>query len=212
MSDLNPQQIVAELDRYIVGQSMRNVPWRLPCASANGARVSRPRCGRRSASKNILVIGPTGVGKTELARRLARLVDAPFLKTEATKFTEVGYVGRDVESIVRDLADASVSMVHHERMAEVRDEAEQRAVERIVGYLVDAGKEGDAEGESRPAASERAYLKRQAPRDDAAIGGARAGRARGRDRNRRRGVVWVTCWSSSRALDRMRSTSSSRSS
>ena len=135
VADLNPRQIAAELDRYIVGQSDAKRALAVALRERERRKRLAPEQRAEIGSKNILVIGPTGVGKTELARRLARLVDAPFLKTEATKFTEVGYVGRDVESIVRDLADASVSMVHHERMSEVRDEAEQRAVERIVGYL-----------------------------------------------------------------------------
>jgi ATP-dependent HslUV protease ATP-binding subunit HslU len=97
------------------------------------------------------------VGKTELARRLARLVEAPFLKTEATKFTEVGYVGRDAESIVRELTDASVSMVHQERIARVREEAERLATERILNYLVGSG----SEGQEDRAAAERAYMKRR---------------------------------------------------
>jgi ATP-dependent HslUV protease ATP-binding subunit HslU len=159
VADLNPQQIAAELDRYIVGQSEAKRALAVALRERERRKRLSPEQREEIGSKNILVIGPTGVGKTELARRLARLVDAPFLKTEATKFTEVGYVGRDVESIVRDLADASVSMVHHERMSDVRDEAEQRAVERIVSYLVDSGKQGETE--ARPAASERAHLKRK---------------------------------------------------
>jgi ATP-dependent HslUV protease ATP-binding subunit HslU len=161
VADLNPRQIAAELDRYIVGQADAKRALAVALRERERRKRLSPEQRAEIGSKNILVIGPTGVGKTELARRLARLVDAPFLKTEATKFTEVGYVGRDAESIVRDLADASVSMVHHERMSEVRDEAEQRAIERIVSYLVDAGKDGEADAESKPAASERAHLKRK---------------------------------------------------
>ncbi|HEX6507021.1 MAG TPA: ATP-dependent protease ATPase subunit HslU [Chloroflexota bacterium] len=161
MADLNPKQIAAELDRFIVGQSEAKRALALALRERERRKRLSPEERAEIGSKNILVIGPTGVGKTELARRLARLVDAPFLKTEATKFTEVGYVGRDVESIVRDLADASISMVHRERMTEVRKEAEQRATERIVNYLLDSGKETESETETRPAASERAYMKRR---------------------------------------------------
>ena len=87
--------------------------------------------------KNMMMIGPTGVGKTEIARRVAKLIDAPFVKVEATKFTEVGYVGRDVDSIVRDLAEAAFSMEHDQRLAEVRQRAEGLANERIIGYLME---------------------------------------------------------------------------
>src|SRR5919202_6267264 len=159
VSDLTPQQIVAELDRYIVGQ----IDAKRALAVALRERERRKRLPTEVradiGSKNIMVIGPTGVGKTELARRMARLADAPFLKTEATKFTEVGYVGRDVESIVRELADASVSIVHQERMAAVREDAERLATERILNYLLDV--RGEADSETKPAASERAYMKRR---------------------------------------------------
>ena len=158
MSDLTPQQIVERLDRYIVGQ----VDAKRALAIALRERERRKKLPAEVradiGSKNIMLIGPTGVGKTEMARRLASLVDAPFLKTEATKFTEVGYVGRDAESIVRDLADASVSMVHRERMKEIREEAERLASERILNYLVSDGVES-AEGRSEVA--NRAYMKRR---------------------------------------------------
>jgi ATP-dependent HslUV protease ATP-binding subunit HslU len=159
VSDLSPQEIVATLDRYIVGQ----VDAKRALGVALRERERRKRLTEEMraeiGSKNILIIGPTGVGKTELARRLARLADAPFLKTEATKYTEVGYVGRDVESIIRDLADASVSMVHQERMATVREEAESLATDRILNCLLANGVESDAQ--ARPAAAERAHMKRK---------------------------------------------------
>src|SRR5579859_6706741 len=135
MRDLTPQQVVRELDRYIVGQheakrvvaiAMRNRYRRLALPEELQAEIT---------PKNILMIGPTGVGKTEIARRLAKLADAPFLKVEATKFTQVGYVGRDVESIVRDLMDVAVGIVHDERVTSVREQAAQRAEERIVEIL-----------------------------------------------------------------------------
>lgn len=158
MSDLTPQQIVAELDRYIVGQVDAKRALAVALRERERRKRLSPEVRTEIGSKNIMVIGPTGVGKTELARRLARLVDAPFLKTEATKFTEVGYVGRDAESIIRELADASVAMVHQERSMEVREEAERLATERILNYLVDNAGESE---EARPAAAERAYMKRR---------------------------------------------------
>ncbi|HLJ69379.1 MAG TPA: ATP-dependent protease ATPase subunit HslU [Chloroflexota bacterium] len=158
-TDLTPQEIVKGLDRYIVGQEAA----KRSLAVALRERERRKRLGDAEraeiGSKNILIIGPTGVGKTELARRLARMVDAPFLRTEATKFTEVGYVGRDVESIVRDLADASVSMVHRERMAVVKEEAERLADERIVSCLVE--NQAETETGSAAAATERSHMKRR---------------------------------------------------
>jgi ATP-dependent HslUV protease ATP-binding subunit HslU len=132
---LTPRQIVAELDRYIVGQA--DAKHAVAVAMRNRYRRERlPESVRREVSpKNILMIGPTGVGKTEIARRLASLAGAPFIKVEATKYTEVGYVGRDVESMVRDLAEAAVRMVSDERRADVREAADTAAVERIVDIL-----------------------------------------------------------------------------
>ena len=137
MKDLTPQQIVRELDRYIVGQAeakravaiaLRNRYRRLALPADMQAEIT---------PKNILMIGPTGVGKTEIARRLAKMADAPFVKVEATKFTQVGYVGRDVESIIRDLMDASVSMVHDERASSVREQAVRFAEDRIIDILTE---------------------------------------------------------------------------
>src|SRR5258708_22977310 len=137
MKDLTPQQVVRELDRYIVGQNDA----KRVVAIALGNRYRRlslpPEMQAEITPKNILMIGPTGVGKTEIARRLAKLADAPFVKVEATKFTQVGYIGRDAESIIRDLMDAAVGMLHDEREAEVRDEAAQNAEARIVDILTD---------------------------------------------------------------------------
>jgi ATP-dependent HslUV protease ATP-binding subunit HslU len=133
--DLTPREIVAELDRYIVGQG--DAKRAVAVAMRNRYRRERlPDAVRKEvAPKNILMIGPTGVGKTEIARRLATLAGAPFIKVEATKYTEVGYVGRDVESMVRDLAEAAVRMVSDERRNDVRDAADAAAVERIVDVL-----------------------------------------------------------------------------
>ncbi|MEA3274314.1 MAG: ATP-dependent protease ATPase subunit HslU [Pseudomonadota bacterium] len=136
MSDITPQRIVAELDKHIIGQdeakravavALRN-RWRR-------AQIDEP-LRSEITPKNILMIGPTGVGKTEIARRLSRLANAPFLKVEATKFTEVGYVGRDVESIVRDLVDVSVKMAREQEMDKLGGQAETAAEERILDALL----------------------------------------------------------------------------
>jgi ATP-dependent HslUV protease ATP-binding subunit HslU len=133
--DLTPREIVAELDRYIVGQG--DAKRAVAVAMRNRYRRERlpDHVRKEVAPKNILMIGPTGVGKTEIARRLATLAGAPFIKVEATKYTEVGYVGRDVESMVRDLAEAAVRMVSDERRGDVREAADAAAVERIVDVL-----------------------------------------------------------------------------
>ena len=132
---LTPQQVVAELDRYIVGQA----PAKRAMAIALRNRYRRQQLPAEVRDditpKNILMIGPTGVGKTEIARRLAKLTGAPFIKVEATKFTEVGYVGRDVESIIRDLLESAIAMTHEEKMAEVRPKAEDLATEKIISVL-----------------------------------------------------------------------------
>ncbi|MEA2552897.1 MAG: ATP-dependent HslUV protease ATP-binding subunit HslU, partial [Fimbriimonadaceae bacterium] len=137
IEELTPKQIVAELDRYIVGQNAA----KRSVAIALRNRFRRQQLPQEEREdvlpKNILMIGPTGVGKTEIARRLAQLARAPFIKVEATKFTEVGYVGRDVESMVRDLVGASVRLVERERIEAVRPEAEQRARERLLDILND---------------------------------------------------------------------------
>jgi ATP-dependent HslUV protease ATP-binding subunit HslU len=132
---LTPRQIVAELDKYIVGQSQAKRA--VAVAMRNRYRRSRLEGEMRGEiiPKNILMIGPTGVGKTEIARRLAGLTGAPFVKVEATKYTEVGYVGRDVESMVRDLVEAAVRMLQEERRGEVAQTAEAGAVERVVDLL-----------------------------------------------------------------------------
>jgi ATP-dependent HslUV protease ATP-binding subunit HslU len=133
---LTPRDIVVELDKYVVGQSRA----KRAVAIALRNRYRRQRLpadlADEVAPKNILMIGPTGVGKTEIARRLARLVQSPFLKVEASKFTEVGYVGRDVESMVRDLAEIAVKMVRDEREVDVRDRALQAAEERLLDLLL----------------------------------------------------------------------------
>src|SRR5687767_14389181 len=134
--NLTPRRIVAELDRYIVGQdaakkavavAMRN-RWR---------RLQLPEDLRKDVTpKNIIMIGPTGVGKTEIARRLAQLVGAPFIKVEATKYTEVGYVGRDVESMVRDITELAVGLVKQEMRTTVETEAKERVNEKLLDLLL----------------------------------------------------------------------------
>jgi ATP-dependent HslUV protease ATP-binding subunit HslU len=136
LDDMTPREIVAELDKYIVGQNAA----KRAVAVALRNRVRRqklpPEIAEDVLPKNILMIGPTGVGKTEIARRLARLAGCPFVKVEASKYTEVGYVGRDVESMVRDLVETSIDMVREERLDEVAERAEQAAEERVLDLLL----------------------------------------------------------------------------
>jgi ATP-dependent HslUV protease ATP-binding subunit HslU len=133
---LTPRETVAELDKYVVGQAKAKRA--VAIALRNRFRRQRlsPAMAEEVAPKNILMIGPTGVGKTEIARRLARLAQSPFLKVEASKFTEVGYVGRDVESMVRDLVEIAVKMLREEREVEVRERARQAAEERVLDLLL----------------------------------------------------------------------------
>ncbi|MEE4192229.1 MAG: ATP-dependent protease ATPase subunit HslU [Halieaceae bacterium] len=156
MSNMTPREIVHELDRHIIGQdeakravanALRNRWRRLQLDEALQAEIT---------PKNILMIGPTGVGKTEIARRLARLANAPFIKVEATKFTEVGYVGRDVESIVRDLVDVSIKMLREQEMEKVRFRAEEAAEERILDLLLTP-----ARGEESADSSTRQVLRKK---------------------------------------------------
>src|SRR6185503_11151810 len=151
MHPLTPRQIVPELDKYIVGQddakravavAIRN-RWR---------RQQLPEDMRHDVSpKNIIMIGPTGVGKTEIARRLAGLVNAPFIKVEATKYTEVGYHGRDVESMIRDLLDSAIGMVREEMTESVKEPAAGQVEERLLDYLLPSGPAipGDEESEAK---------------------------------------------------------------
>ena len=136
LDEMTPREIVAELDKYIVGQNAA----KRAVAVALRNRVRRqklpPEIAEDVLPKNILMIGPTGVGKTEIARRLARLAGCPFVKVEASKYTEVGYVGRDVESMVRDLVETSIDMIREEKLDEVADRAEQAAEERVLDLLL----------------------------------------------------------------------------
>ena len=147
LDELTPQQIVAELDRYIVGQAEAKKA--VAIALRNRWRRQRVEDPLRDEimPSNLILIGPTGVGKTEVARRLARLAGAPFVKVEASKFTEVGYVGRDVESMIRDLVDMAVNLVRTDREYEVENEAERRAEERLLDLLFPQSAEAESAGQ-----------------------------------------------------------------
>ena len=136
LDELTPREIVAELDKHVVGQA--DAKRSVAIALRNRVRRQKlePEMAEEVMPKNILMIGPTGVGKTEIARRLAKLANSPFLKVEASKFTEVGYVGRDVESMIRDLVDIAIDMVREERLEQVADRAEQQAEERLLDLLM----------------------------------------------------------------------------
>ncbi len=136
LEDLTPREIVAELDKHVVGQ--RDAKRAVAIALRNRMRRQKlpPDLAEEIMPKNIIMIGPTGVGKTEIARRLAKLTNSPFMKVEASKFTEVGYVGRDVESMIRDLVEIAVDMVREEKLEEVEDRAELNAEERLLDLLL----------------------------------------------------------------------------
>ena len=162
MSSMTPQEIVSELDRHIVGQA--SAKRAVAIALRNRWRRQNVDAALRHeiTPKNILMIGPTGVGKTEIARRLARLADAPFIKVEATKFTEVGYVGKDVDSIIRDLAEVAVKQTREEEMRKVRMRAEDAAEDRVLDILIPPARSA-ATGENLPAsdgAARQAFRKK----------------------------------------------------
>src|ERR1700754_3906478 len=136
LDELTPREIVAELDKHVVGQA--DAKRSVAIALRNRVRRQKldPEMAEEVIPKNILMMGPTGVGKTEIARRLAKLANSPFLKVEASKFTEVGYVGRDVESMIRDLVDVAIDMVREEKLEDVADKAEMNAEERLLDLLL----------------------------------------------------------------------------
>ena len=200
---MTPREIVAELDKYVVGQHAA----KRAVAIALRNRMRRQKLGPELADdimpKNIIMIGPTGVGKTEIARRLAKLTNSPFLKVEASKFTEVGYVGRDVESMVRDLVEIAIDMVREEKMEEVEDKAEMNAEDRLLDLLLPprqpapaaAGQPGGTTPDSAwrkaaitplccqsaASAAER-FASAHARKAAAAVSRGQAGRTHGRDR------------------------------
>jgi ATP-dependent HslUV protease ATP-binding subunit HslU len=136
VESLTPRQIVAELDKHVVGQARAKRAVAIALRNRMRRQKLAPDLAEEIAPKNILMIGPTGVGKTEIARRLAKLAQSPFIKVEASKYTEVGYVGRDVESMVRDLTELAVDMIREERVAEVREKARRAAEERVLDLLL----------------------------------------------------------------------------
>jgi ATP-dependent HslUV protease ATP-binding subunit HslU len=138
LDELTPREIVRELDKYVISQADAKRAVAIALRNRIRRQKLEPEMAEEVMPKNILMIGPTGVGKTELARRLAKLANSPFLKVEASKFTEVGYVGRDVESMIRDLVEISIDMVREERLAEVEDRAERNAEERLLDLLMPA--------------------------------------------------------------------------
>jgi len=136
LDDMTPREIVAELDKYVVGQGAAKRAVAIALRNRMRRQKLAPELADDIMPKNIIMIGPTGVGKTEIARRLAKLTNSPFLKVEASKFTEVGYVGRDVESIVRDLVEIAIDMVREEKMEDVEDKAELNAEDRLLDLLL----------------------------------------------------------------------------
>jgi len=136
LDELTPREIVRELDKYVIGQAEAKKAVAIALRNRIRRQKLEPEMAEEVYPKNILMIGPTGVGKTEIARRLAKLANSPFLKVEASKFTEVGYVGRDVESMIRDLVEIAIDMVREERLEEVADRAERNAEERLLDLLM----------------------------------------------------------------------------
>lgn len=153
MRNLTPREIVQELDRYIVGQQEAKRAVAIAIRNRWRRQQLPPEMRAEVAPKNIMMIGPTGVGKTEIARRLAKLTGAPFVKVEATKYTEVGYVGRDVESMVRELVDSAISLVREQERANVEEEARSRVEDRLVDLLLPTPAELDASEYSSRSAS-----------------------------------------------------------
>ncbi len=161
---LTPREIVAELDKYVIGQAKAKRAVAIALRNRMRRQQLPPDIAEEVTPKNILMIGPTGVGKTEIARRLARLAQSPFIKVEASKFTEVGYVGRDVESMVRDLVELAVDMVRGEKVEEVQDKAKAAAEERLLDLLLPPSRV-PAPGEDPAAIRDQANRTRERMRD-----------------------------------------------
>src|SRR5579863_2772460 len=136
LDELTPREIVGELDKYVIGQNGAKRAVAIALRNRTRRQKLPPDLAEEIIPKNIIMIGPTGVGKTEIARRLAKLANSPFLKVEASKFTEVGYVGRDVESMIRDLVEIAIEMVREEKLEDVADKAELNAEERLLDILL----------------------------------------------------------------------------
>ena len=162
--ELTPREIVVELDKYIVGQNAAKKAVAIALRNRVRRQKLQPEIAEEILPKNILMIGPTGVGKTEIARRLARLAGCPFVKVEASKYTEVGYVGRDVESMVRDLVETSIDMVREEKLDEVAERAEQSAEERLLDLLLPSSPVAAIDSSSTAGASAEAQRREQTQR------------------------------------------------
>jgi ATP-dependent HslUV protease ATP-binding subunit HslU len=161
LDELTPREIVRELDKYVIGQAAAKRAVAVALRNRIRRQKLSPEMAEEVMPKNIIMIGPTGVGKTEIARRLAKLANSPFLKVEASKFTEVGYVGRDVESMIRDLVEIAIDMVRNERLEEVADKAEANAEERILDLLLPPQTPREQADDAARAAAEHATRTRE---------------------------------------------------
>src|SRR2546421_7824873 len=166
VAELTPRQIVRELDRYIVGQDAAKRAVAVAIRNRWRRQHLPPDLKKDVTPKNIIMIGPTGVGKTEIARRLAQLVGAPFLKVEATKYTEVGYHGRDVESMIRDLAELAIGMVRQEQRTLVETKAKERVNDRLLDMLLPQSGNWDSDNEEDAKRHQRTRDKMKAQLED----------------------------------------------
>jgi len=166
--ELTPRQIVEELNKYIIGQDKAKRSVAVALRDRYRRSMLEEELRNEVTPKNILMIGPTGVGKTEIARRLSKLVNAPFIKVEATKFTEVGYVGRDVDSIIRDLVEASIRMVKAEKTAEVELMAREMAADLVAEALLPLPHKKESQAKS-PFEMLMSYAPKETPKDEATI-------------------------------------------